>query len=183
MRTIYLNAGTMVHFADNDSISEKQLFGPGKAIIVEGKSITNILDSQEVIREYTLPEDTSQFQHDEVHVHDLQGQAIVPGLIDGHTHLLWAGDRSKEVAWRQEGKSYAQISEMGGGIGHTVSQTRKASTDQLLELGYLRLRDALRTGTTHLEAKTGYGLTTESELRLLEIAAKLNHIEHTPTIE
>lgn len=183
MRTIYLNAGTMVHFADATAPNEKPFYSPGKAIVIEGQVITKIQDSQEVIHEYTLPEDISQFQHDDVHVHDLHGQAIVPGLIDGHTHLLWAGDRSKEVAWRQEGKSYAQISEMGGGIGHTVSQTRTATPDHLLELGYLRLRDALRTGTTHLEAKTGYGLTTESELRLLEIAAKLNHIEHTPTIE
>ena len=127
--------------------------------------------------------DVSQFQDDDVHIHDLHGQGIVPGLIDGHAHLLWAGDRSREVAWRQEGKSYAEISEMGGGIGHTVSQTRAASTEHLFELGYMRLRDALRTGTTHLEAKTGYGLTTESELRLLEIADQLNGIEHTPTIE
>ena len=171
MRTIYLNAGTMVHFADATAPNEKPFFSPGKAIVIEGQVITKIQDSQEVIHEYTLPEDISQFQHDDVHVHDLHGQAIVPGLIDGHTHLLWAGDRSKEVAWRQEGKSYAQISEMGGGIGHTVSQTRTATPDHLLELGYLRLRDALRTGTTHLEAKTGYGLTTDSELRLLEIAA------------
>ena len=183
MRTIYLNAGTMVHFSNPSKEIDKQLFAPGKAIVVEGQQIVKVQDSRDVIHECALPQDVSQFQHDEVHVHDLNGQAIVPGLIDGHTHLLWAGDRSREVAWRQEGKSYAQISEMGGGIGHTVSQTRTASTDHLLELGYMRLRDALRTGTTHLEAKTGYGLTTESELRLLEIASTLNQIEHTPTIE
>ena len=118
MRTIYLNAGTMVHFAELNSDNEKQLFQSGKAIVVENQVITNILDSQEVVDEYTLPEDISQFQHDDVHVHDLRGQAIVPGLIDGHTHLLWAGDRSKEVAWRQEGKSYAQISEMGLSLIH-----------------------------------------------------------------
>ena len=150
MRTIYLNAGTMVHFANPGTENENQLFGKGKAIIVEGQQIINIQYSQNVIQEYDLPRDIREFQHDQVHVHDLNGQAIVPGLIDGHTHLLWAGDRSREVAWRQEGKSYAQISEMGGGIGHTVSETRTASTDRLLEQGYTRLRDALRTGTTHL---------------------------------
>ena len=126
MRTIYLNAGTMVHFSNPSKEIDKQLFAPGKAIVVEGQQIVKVQDSRDVIHEYDLPQDVSQFQHDEVHVHDLNGQAIVPGLIDGHTHLLWAGERSREVAWRQEGKSYAQISEMGGGIGHTVSQTRTA---------------------------------------------------------
>lgn len=183
MRTIYLNAGTMVHFAHSTSNDEEPVFAEGMAIIVEGNSIKSIQNSLTLADEYSIPPDVSHFQHEDVHVHDLQGQAIVPGLIDGHTHLLWAGDRSKEVAWRQEGKTYAEISSMGGGIGHTVSQTRAASSDKLLELGYLRLRDALRTGTTHLEAKTGYGLTTESELRLLDIANQLNRIEHTPTIE
>mgnify|MGYP001964802457 CR=1 FL=1 len=183
MRTIYLNAGAMVHFSSAMAEHEQSIYAAGKGIVVEDGVITSIVDSEDVRQEYSLPVDVALFQDADVHIHDLHGQAIVPGLIDGHAHLLWAGDRSREVAWRQEGKSYAQISEMGGGIGHTVSQTRAASTEHLLELGYMRLRDALRTGTTHLEAKTGYGLTTESELRLLEIAAQLNGIEHTPSIE
>ena len=183
MRTIYLNAGAMVHLSPSSSIDEESIYGAGKAIIVEDGVIQSIVDSEGAKDEYSIPADMVEFNHDALHVHDLCGQAIVPGLIDGHAHLLWAGDRSREVAWRQEGKSYAQISEMGGGIGHTVNQTRTASTEHLLELGYLRLRDALRTGTTHMEAKTGYGLSTKSELRLLEIAAQLNMIEHTPTIE
>ena len=72
---------------------------------------------------------------------------------------------------------------MGGGIRSTVAATRLAGDDELFALGYKRLREALRTGTTHLEAKSGYGLSTESELRLLQVASRLNGISHTPTID
>ena len=71
----------------------------------------------------------------------------------------------------------------GRGIQYTVQRTRAASDDALHVLGYQRLREALRTGTTHLEAKSGYGLNVETELRLLEVADRLNNIEHTPTID
>ncbi|MDP6199807.1 MAG: hypothetical protein QF531_03470, partial [Candidatus Poseidonia sp.] len=117
------------------------------------------------------------------HVHDLCGQAVVPGLVDGHTHLLWSGDRSREVTWRQEGKTYAEIASLGGGIRSTVQFTRSASEDELFASGYARLRSALRTGTTHMETKSGYGLSTESELKLLNVMDRLNTIEHTPSID
>ena len=153
------------------------------AIVVNGQTIESIKSSDELLAEWSLPEGDTGNSTTGPKVFDLGGQAIVPGLIDSHTHLLWAGDRSREVAWRREGKSYADIADLGGGIQHTVAQTRHASDDTLIQLGYQRLREALRTGTTHVEAKSGYGLTTESELRLLELTDRLNRMTHLPTVD
>ena len=86
-------------------------------------------------------------------VHDLAGQSVIPGMIDGHTHLLWAGDRSREVSWRQAGKSYTEIAAMGGGIRSTVESTRLADDEALFALGYKRLREALRTALATLKPR------------------------------
>ena len=151
-------------------------------IVVNKGVIESIKSSMELVQEYSISSGTTA-PHEDIKFHDVGGQAVVPGLIDAHTHLLWAGDRSKEVAWRREGLSYAEIATMGGGIQHTVRATREASDDHLFSLGYQRMREALRTGTTHLEAKSGYGLDTSSELRLIDIAAKLNDVAHTPSLD
>lgn len=173
----------MVHFDPSKTDDEELTYGEGMAIIVEGGRITSIQSSHSVADEYGLQHGESTPSIEEIRIHDLGGQAVVPGLVDGHTHLLWSGDRSREVAWRQEGKSYAEIASLGGGIRSTVSHTRSASEDDLLASGYARLRSALRTGTTHMEAKSGYGLSTESELKLLKVMGHLNTIEHTPSID
>ena len=180
MRAIYLNAGPMVHF---DPQHEESIHAKGKAIITNGQTIETITDSETVISEYDLPKHLDDYRNNDVVVHDLRHQAIVPGLIDAHTHLLWSGDRSREVAWRHEGKSYADIANLGGGIQYTVSRTSNASSEVLRKLGYQRLRDALRTGTTHLEAKSGYGLSTDSELMLLQTMDELGQINHLPSID
>ncbi len=182
VRAIYLNAGRMVHF-DPSLGSEKPTFDAGKAIVVENNEIAEIVDSYEVIEEYGIDMDDHNSFRGDVHVHDLAGQAVVPGLVDGHTHLLWSGDRSQEVAWRQEGKTYADIASMGGGIRFTVEKTRNSSHDALFALGYERLRSAMRTGTTHMEAKSGYGLSTDTELKLLDVMHRLNGVGHLPSID
>ncbi|SFB98326.1 imidazolonepropionase [Halobiforma haloterrestris] len=99
---------------------------------------------------------------------DADGNAVVPGFVDPHTHAVFAGDRSDEFEAKLRGKSYQEILEDGGGILRTVRATREAGDDELLEnlLGHL---DAmLARGTTTVEVKSGYGLDTETELRLLE---------------
>lgn len=181
MKRVLFNSGPVVHLADLSQSNEDSIYYESKAIIIENNTILSIEDSQDVEEEYSV----HSIKQDDIHlrVHDLKGSAVIPGLIDAHTHLLWAGDRSKEVAWKREGKSYAEIASMGGGIRHTVHATRTASDDHLTELGYLRLREALSTGTTHLEAKSGYGLNTADELRLLEIGSKLSSIKHVPSID
>ena len=105
---------------------------------------------------------------------DAGGRVVLPGFIDPHTHLIWAGDRAAEFELRLEGKSYLEILAAGGGILSTVRRTRQASVDDLLAETRLRAVDMLKHGTTTAEAKTGYGLDTATELRMLEALLRLD---------
>ncbi|RVU18574.1 imidazolonepropionase [Streptomyces antnestii] len=100
-------------------------------------------------------------------VHDAQGRAVIPGFVDSHSHLVFAGDRTQEFNARMSGRSYT-----AGGIRTTVAATR-AATDEELEANLVHhLDEALRQGTTTFETKSGYGLTVEDEARALRIAAR-----------
>jgi imidazolonepropionase len=101
---------------------------------------------------------------------DAGGQLVTPGLVDPHTHLVFAGDRAHEYAQRVAGASYLDIAKAGGGIRSTVRATRAASDEELLRSAATRLRRMLASGVTTVEVKTGYGLTVADELRLLRIA-------------
>lgn len=101
---------------------------------------------------------------------DLQGRAVLPGFVDAHTHLVFAGDRAGEFARRMAGESYADISAAGGGILSTVAATRAAPRRQLVEGARRRMERMLAAGTTTLEVKSGYGLDTATELLMLEVA-------------
>ncbi|MBI1245480.1 MAG: imidazolonepropionase [Alphaproteobacteria bacterium] len=104
---------------------------------------------------------------------DCDGRWITPGLIDCHTHLVYAGDRAGEFEMRLEGATYEQISKAGGGIASTVRATRAASEDTLVRQSLARLDRLLAEGVTTVEIKSGYGLDTETEARMLRAARKL----------
>ncbi|HOX44795.1 MAG TPA: imidazolonepropionase [Myxococcota bacterium] len=104
---------------------------------------------------------------------DLGGRVALPGLVDCHTHLVFAGSRANEFARRVGGSSYEEILAAGGGIHATVKATREASPEQLLALGLKRLDRFLGFGVTTLEAKSGYGLDTDTELKILRVASEL----------
>ena len=104
---------------------------------------------------------------------DARGGAVVPGFVDAHTHVVFAGDRRGELRRRLAGASYADIAAGGGGIVSTVKATREASADDLTIATRARLDEMLRCGTTTCEAKSGYGLTTESELKMLRVLRDL----------
>lgn len=104
---------------------------------------------------------------------DGQGQFLSPGLIDCHTHLVFAGSRAAEFEKRLNGVSYKEIAEQGGGILSTVAATRAASFDELLALAEKRAKTLMAEGVTCIEIKSGYGLDTESEIKMLEVATAL----------
>jgi imidazolonepropionase len=102
------------------------------------------------------------------------GKVVMPGFVDPHTHLVFAGDRAAEFEQRIKGATYLEIMAAGGGIMSTVRATRSASVEQLVEESRARLDRMLAHGTTTAEAKTGYGLDTENELKMLEAIRRLD---------
>ena len=115
--------------------------------------------------------DCPAFPHAQQHVFD--GGIITPGFIDCHTHLVFGGNRSAEFEQRLNGVSYAEIAAAGGGILSTVNATRDATEEELLRQALLRLQPLLAEGVTCLEIKSGYGLTLDSELKMLRVIRKL----------
>ena len=108
---------------------------------------------------------------------DGRGAVGLPGFVDSHTHLIFAGSREEEYALRARGATYGEIAAAGGGILATVRATRTASVDDLVELALPRLAIVLAHGTTTLEVKSGYGLTTPDELKMLEAARRLGALQ------
>lgn len=108
---------------------------------------------------------------------DARGAVALPGFVDSHTHLIFAGSREQEYALRARGASYQEIAAAGGGILSTVVATRAASLDELINLALPRLRAALAHGTTTMEIKSGYGLATADELKMLECARRLGELQ------
>jgi imidazolonepropionase len=104
---------------------------------------------------------------------DASGKLVMPGFVDPHTHVVFAGSREFELDLKLSGISYLEILRRGGGIFYTVNETRKASPVQLLQQSKKRLDTMLSYGTTSCEAKTGYGLDVENEIKLLKVQKKL----------
>jgi imidazolonepropionase len=105
---------------------------------------------------------------------DAAGRCVTPGFVDAHTHLVFAGNRADEFEQQIAGATYQQIAASGGGILRTVKLTRAASEDELLSAARRHRDWMLRGGTTTIEAKSGYGLNRETELRMLRVLARLN---------
>jgi len=105
---------------------------------------------------------------------DAAGRVVLPGFVDAHSHPIWAGDRAAEFDLRLQGKSYLEILEAGGGILSTVRATRAATQDELLHQTRPRLQRMFSHGSTTIEAKTGYGLDFDTELRMLQALLKLD---------
>ena len=105
---------------------------------------------------------------------DASGKIVMPGFVDPHTHVVFAGSREFELDMKLKGLSYMNILKKGGGIFYTVNETRKAAEESLLKQSKKRLDTMLSYGTTTCEAKSGYGLDTDTELKILKIQKKLN---------
>lgn len=182
MDLLLLNCGPVATLSDGDinlpligqqmSDIESQTIDGNNGILMSSDSIEKISQSEELSHEYGF-EDTQSMK-----IFDCKGKAIIPGFVDSHTHLLWDGDRANEMQLRHSGLSYSEIAKSGGGIQKTVQFTRKSSFERLTNLGLKRIERAFSHGTTTMECKSGYGLSLESEIRLLQSTQFLS--ENTP---
>ncbi|NWF95335.1 MAG: imidazolonepropionase [Candidatus Thorarchaeota archaeon] len=104
---------------------------------------------------------------------DCHGMFAMPGFVDSHTHLVFAGSRENDFAMKLAGKTYLEILKAGGGILNSVTETRKATAEQLMRIAFSFGEEMVREGTTTIEVKSGYGLNTETEVKMLDVAAAL----------
>ncbi len=143
------------------------------AVLIRSGEILETGTSDELLRKYP----------DEERL-DAGGLAVLPGFVDPHTHLVWAGDRAAEFEMRLQGKTYMEIMAAGGGIASTVKATREASPDELYRQTKTRAEALFHHGTTTAEAKSGYGLEINAELAQLEVLLRLDDegpLELAPT--
>lgn len=139
------------------------------ALFIDGETITAAGKTEEIDR--LSPASSAK-------IIDARGMVVMPGFVDPHTHLVYAGSREEEFALRLEGVDYAEITRRGGGIMSTVRATREASEDELFATGSERLNRLLTYGTTTVEVKSGYGLDQETELKQLRVIQKLSKFHH-----
>jgi imidazolonepropionase len=140
---------------------------PGGAVAVEDRLVAWVGKDEDLEGAVDL---------DGASVLDARGGLVTPGLVDSHTHLVFAGERAGEFALRVSGKSYLDVALSGGGIAATTRATHAASDEALLASAMARARRLLGQGVTTIEVKSGYGLGAESELRLLRIIGELRHV-------
>jgi len=153
-------------------MSELAIIRDGGMLIREGK--IEILGSSEEVAKNAR----------DVEIIDADGRVVLPGFVDAHTHLIFAGNRLDDFERRARGETYEQIAKAGGGIWSTVEKTRAASSEELFNQAQTHAEWFLRCGTTTIEAKSGYGLTVEDELKILRVMQRLNEekpLEIVPT--
>lgn len=131
-----------------------------------------ILVSEEKILKIGVFDD---LKSNDVDVHYIDGENVcLPGFVDSHTHICFGGTRARDYAYRNAGKTYLEIAKAGGGIWDTVTQTRKASQQELIEGIVSRSKKHLKNGVTTIEVKSGYGLSVEEELKMLRAIKQAN---------
>lgn len=149
-----------------EAMSELNIIANGSVWIEDG-TIQAVGTDKELQEKYTG-------RLDKAVVVDATGKVVTPGLVDPHTHLVFAGSRENEFNMRLEGASYMDIMNAGGGIHATTRRTRDASHEQLFQESYDRLNQFLKHGVTTVEAKSGYGMEWETERKQLEVVKQLN---------
>lgn len=133
-----------------------------------------LIDGDKIVAVGTTEQLKQQCSGIDCEIIDATGKTVMPGFVDSHTHFVFGGYRADEFSWRLKGDSYMSIMERGGGINATVSKTRAASLEELVEAGRDRLDRMLEFGVTTVEGKSGYGLDKETELKQLRAMKELN---------
>lgn len=157
------------------AMKELAIINDGAIAIKDGKIIF-VGTTEELMKTVKIDEKTIQI--------DATNKLVTPGFVDPHVHLIFAGSRENELTMKLAGKTYLEILEVGGGILKTVRETRKATIEELVENGKNILDKMLKHGTTTVEAKSGYGLTTKDEIKSLEavrVLDKQHPIDLVPT--
>lgn len=178
MKPIYIRRASQVVGAPKNTgapltksaMNELNVIENGSVWIEDGK-IKRVAHDDQLMKEFGS-------RIDEAEVIEARGKLVTPGLVDPHTHLVHAGTRENEFDMRLNGKTYMDIMNAGGGIHATTKATRKASEEELYEASFERLNQFLLHGVTTVEAKSGYGMNLEVEMRQLQVARQLN--EHHP---
>lgn len=175
---IIYNAGQLVTCSADgkpkrkDALRDVGLIENGAVAIKDGKFVA-IGNSLEILASYASDV-----------TFDAEGRTVCPGFVDPHTHIVYSGDRLNEFELKIKGAEYLEILAAGGGILSTVENTRRATVEELVDLGTARLNKLLACGTTTCEIKTGYGLDTETELKMLaaiEVLDITHSIDIVPT--
>ncbi len=165
-KTLIINASQLLTLAGGpqrgQNLGELGIIPNGAVLMADGL-ILDVGETSALLQQYP-----------DVQILDADGRVVMPGFVDPHTHLLWAGDRAAEFTMRLQGKTYMEILEAGGGILSTVKATRTASMTDLIAQTTARADVALAYGTTTMEVKTGYGLTYDSELKQLQAILELD---------
>ena len=151
------------------------LSGPNQPRIKKEMSNLSIIKNGSVaVKNEKIVEIGKNLKYKAEKIIDASGKTVMPGFLDPHTHVVFAGSREFELDMKLNGLSYIDILKKGGGIFYTVNKTRKATDNELILQSKNRLDRMLAHGTTTCEAKSGYGLETDTELRILKIQEKLN---------
>lgn len=147
---------------------------PDGAVIVSGGKIVSVGETKELEKQAK--------RMDKIKTIDASSKVVMPGFVDPHTHLIFAGSREHELELKLKGATYMEILKKGGGILNTVKATRRASKRELISSAISRLDTMLEFGTTTTEAKSGYGLTVKDEIKMLEAVREIKHpIDVVPT--
>jgi len=133
------------------------------AVAIDKAIIVDVGKTDEILNKYTSE-----------NIIDANGKIVMPGFVDPHTHPIFVQTRENELEMRIKGKSYKEISQSGGGIRSSINAVRKASLEELVTLAEKRINKMLQQGTTTMEAKSGYGLSTDSEIKMLRAIEILN---------
>ena len=124
-----------------------------------------------------------ELKSSDIDIHQIEGQQVcLPGFVDSHTHICFGGTRARDYAFRNAGKTYLEIAKAGGGIWDTVTQTRKASQDELVKDIISRSQKHLNNGVTTIEVKSGYGLSVDEELKMLRAIKQANETSNATLI-
>ncbi|MBI4374635.1 MAG: imidazolonepropionase [Deltaproteobacteria bacterium] len=172
-RSLFYNISSLVPVASNH---ERRKVGRQMQDLSESHDAYLVVENCLITDLGKMSESPPRSGFDEVV--DCSSRLVLPGFVDSHTHLLYAGDRSDEFEMRAKGMTYQEIARAGGGIKKSVRQVREATEKQLIEETLPRLKEMLSHGTTTVEIKSGYGLSVESELKMLRSIRSLR--EKTP---